>query len=56
VGKNTKRCPVCKGKKVVEKVRNDEICYYADRITVIKEPCRRCNGNGIIMKGTKKKG
>jgi len=48
-------CPVCEGKHMVEKKSsNGEIHFYSDRITVIKEPCPRCNGVGFIMKGGKK--
>jgi len=43
-------CPVCEGEHIVEKILNGKICYYADRITAIKEPCEFCNGSGVVTK------
>jgi len=44
-------CPACGGKKIVEETNSDgKICYYADRVTVIRRPCKMCNGSGIVVK------
>jgi len=44
-------CPICKGRHMIDKISsNGEICYYGDRTTPIREPCKRCNGTGIIHK------
>ena len=55
MGKELVVCPICEGKKTVKKVSaKGTICYYSDRVTAIRVPCGRCNGNGIITKGGKK--
>jgi len=27
-----------------------EVCFYKDRKTKVKEPCKRCNGTGKVLK------
>ena len=41
-------CPACKGKKIVEKISTEgKVCCYGDR-SIIREPCKVCNGTGIV--------
>lgn len=50
MGKELVLCPICEGEKMVGKISfNGAICYYKDG-TVINEPCKFCNGNGIVSK------
>jgi len=47
-------CPDCNGRKVVAKTAPDgTMQFYSDRITVIRGPCERCNGNGYITEKNK---
>jgi len=46
----TKKCPACKGKGVVKIEYPSDTPEWVKKNKFEREPCKRCNGSGIVLK------